>query len=179
MKKSITILMLIFSIQLFTVIHLYAQNRANQQPRSSPNASVSQTIGTTVVEVTYGRPSVNERLIFGSLVPLGQVWRTGANESTAITFSDNVLVEGNEIEAGTYSLFTIPDDDQWTIIINETLTWGTRYDESADVVRFEVTPEESYFAEQMIIYFENVTASDADLVIHWDETKVPINIRIN
>jgi len=171
----------VFSSLLLMVFvsELNAQERGNQQARTSPNASVSQTIGTTVVELTYGRPSVNERQIFGSLVPLGQVWRTGANEATSITFSDNVLLEGNPVEAGTYSLYTEPGEDEWTIIINDNINWGTRYDESADVLRFSVTPVKASFVEQMMIYFEDVTSSTANLVIHWDVVKVPIEIQVD
>lgn len=176
--KPIYLLVIFFSFLLmFLVGETHAQERGNQQARTSPNASVSQTIGTTVVELTYGRPSVNERQIFGSLVPLGQVWRTGANEATSIAFSDDVLLEGNPVEAGTYSLYTEPGEDEWTIIINNNINWGTRYDESEDVLRFDVTPAEGSFVEQMMIYFEDVTSSEANLVIHWDEVKVPIEIK--
>jgi hypothetical protein len=174
-------LSVVFSSLLLMVFvsELNAQERGNQQARTSPNASVSQTIGTTVVELAYGRPSVNERQIFGSLVPLGQVWRTGANEATSVTFSDDVLLEGNPVEAGTYSLYTEPGEDEWTIIINNNINWGTRYDESADVLRFSVTPVKASFVEQMMIYFEDVTSSTANLVIHWDVVKVPIEIQVD
>lgn len=178
--KPISLAAVFFSLILMVFVsETKAQERGNQQARTSPNASVSQTIGTTVVEVTYGRPSVNERQIFGSLVPLGQVWRTGANEATSITFSDDVLLEGNSLEAGTYSLYTEPGEDEWTIIINNNLNWGTTYDESADVLRFSVSPERASFVEQMMIYFEEVTSSTANLVIHWDVVKVPIEIQVD
>jgi len=166
-------------ILIFISNELQAQERGNDQPRTSPNASVSQTIGTTIVDLSYGRPSVNDRTIFGSLVPIGQVWRTGANEATSISFSDDVSIEGNPLEAGTYSLYTIPNEEEWTIIINDNISWGTRYDESADVVRVTVSPENGPFAEQMMFYFEDVTSTDANLVIHWDEVKVPIQIQVD
>ena len=177
--KPIHFSAVILSLLLMVFVsEIDAQDRGNQQARTSPNASVSQTIGTTVVEITYGRPSVNERQIFGSLVPLGQVWRTGANEATSITFSDDVLLEGNPVEAGTYSLYTVPNEDEWTIIINDNINWGTTYDEAADILRFNVSPEAGSFTEQMMIYFEDVTSTEANLVIHWDETKVPIQIEV-
>lgn len=155
-----------------------AQERGNDEPRVSPNASISQTIGTTEVSITYGRPSVNDRQVFGGLEAFGEVWRTGANESTAITFSDDVEIEGEELEAGTYSLYTVPGEEEWTIIINDKLSWGTQYDKAADVLRVDVEPTEAEHMEQFMIYFENVTENSAECVIHWDETKVPFTINV-
>lgn len=155
-----------------------AQERGADEARVSPNAAVSQTIGTTQVSITYGRPSVNDRQIFGGLAPFGEVWRTGANESTVITFSDDVKIEGEEVEAGTYSLYTVPGEDEWTIIINSKLSWGTQYDKSADVLRVNVEPEQDQEVEQFIIYFENITDTSAECVLHWDTTKVPFTIEV-
>ncbi|MGK7368992.1 MAG: DUF2911 domain-containing protein [Candidatus Halalkalibacterium sp. M3_1C_030] len=155
-----------------------AQERGNEEARVSPNATVSQTIGTTEVTLTYGRPSVNDRTIFDGLVPFGQIWRTGANESTAITFSGDVMIEGEKVEAGTYSLYSIPGEDEWTIIINSKLSWGTQYDKSADVLRVQVEPETGQKVEQFMIYFEDVTNNSAECVLHWDTTKVPFTIEV-
>lgn len=155
-----------------------AQERGNDQARVSPNASVSQTIGTTEVSITYGRPSVNGRQVFGGLEAFGEVWRTGANESTAITFSDDVEIEGEPVEAGTYSLYSVPGEDEWTIIINAKLSWGTQYDQNEDVIRVNVKPEEGQPVEQFMIYFENVTDSSADVVLHWDDTRVPFTVEV-
>ncbi|TVR30365.1 MAG: DUF2911 domain-containing protein [Balneolaceae bacterium] len=153
-----------------------AQERTTDRVWVSPNAAVTQTIGLTEIHVTYGRPGVRERAIFGGLVPFEQVWRTGANEATAIVFGDDVRVEGEHVPAGTYSLYTIPGEDEWTVIINEKLSWGTQYDEAEDLLRVSVQPEESFFMEQMMIYFENVTAEQGDLYIHWDNIRVPVRI---
>ena len=157
---------------------LFAQERGNKEPRTSPNATVSQTIGTTDITITYGRPAVNDRTIFGDLVPYGEVWRTGANESTALVVSDDVTVEGNKLEAGTYSLYTIPGQDSWTIIINSKLSWGTQYDKSQDVLRFEVEPQEADYMERLLFYFTDVTMESATVVLHWDNTKVPFTIEL-
>lgn len=169
-----------FIVLIFCVVNTltFAQERGNEKPRVSPNASVSQTIGTTEVSVTYGRPAVKDRDIFGALVAFDSWWRTGANESTAITFSDDVQIEGEEVEAGTYSLYTIPGEDEWTIIINEKLSWGTEYDKAEDVLRVNVEPTKAEHMEQFMIYFENVTKNSADCVIHWAETKVPFTISV-
>lgn len=155
-----------------------AQERGNDEARTSPNAVVGQTIGTTDVTVTYGRPSVRDREIFGGLEPYGEVWRTGANEATTITFSDDVMVGGQTVAAGTYALFTIPGEDSWTIIINSDADqWGAmNYDEAADVARVEVEPEEADEMEMMTFYFDHVTDTEGHLVLHWDETRVPVMI---
>lgn len=175
--KSTTISFLAVLLTLLLINTVEAQERTTDRPMVSPNAAVDQTIGTTEVAVTYGRPSVNDRVIFGDLVPFGDVWRTGANESTAISFSDDVLIEGERVEEGIYSLYTIPEEDgKWTIIINDKLSWGTQYDPNEDVLRVEVDAEEAHFVEQMMIYFEDIDEDQGSLVVHWADTKVPVTI---
>ena len=176
MKIQSIIFAAILGISLIFASVSTAQDRGNDSPRVSPNASVSQTIGTTEVTVTYGRPGVRDREIFGGLVPFDEVWRTGANESTAITFSDDVVVEGEELEAGTYSFYTLPGMDEWVVIFNNNLSWGTEYDESMDQLRVTVQPQEAEFMEQMMIYFEEVSEESGHMVIHWDQLKVPVRI---
>lgn len=161
---------------LYVTQDVNGQERTTDRVWVSPNAAVSQTIGLTEVSLTYGRPGVRDREIFGGLVPFDEVWRTGANESTAITFSGDVLFEGEHVEEGTYSLYTIPGEDSWTIIINNKLSWGTEYDESEDVLRVDVDAEDSHFLEQMMIYFENISEDSGDLIIHWADTKVSVQI---
>lgn len=163
-------------LALIMAIPATAQERSTDSVQASPNAAVSQTIGTTEVSLTYGRPSVNDREIFGGLVPYNEVWRTGANESTAITFSDDVLIEGERVEAGTYSLYTMPGENAWSIIINDKLSWGTQYDMSEDVLRVEVDAEDSFFVEEMMIYFEDISEDSGDMVIHWADTRVSVQI---
>lgn len=174
--KSITTFLFCFLIIGFVSQTANAQERGGDEARVSPNAEVSQTIGTTEVLVTYGRPGVNDRDIFGGLVAFDEVWRTGANESTALVLSDDVMIEGEEVSAGTYSIYTIPGEDEWTIIINEKMSWGTQYDEAQDVIRVTAEPEESFFVEQFMIYFEDVSENSGELVLHWDDTKVPVTI---
>jgi len=158
-----------------------AQERGNDEARVSPNAAVSQTIGTTEVRLTYGRPSVNDRTIFAEdgLVPYGEVWRTGADEATTISFSDDVTVQGESLAAGTYSLYTLPGPDSWTIIFNDIANqWGTDYDESEDVLRVEATPQSGPQVEMMMFYFENVDDTSGTAVLHWNETRVPFDIQV-
>ncbi len=174
----------LISLSLFVAVAFFAmdataQERNNDRNRPSPNASVSQTIGTTVVEVTYGRPSLRGREA-ATLMPVGKVWRTGANESAAITFSDDVMVGDAEVPAGTYSLYTIPGDDAWTFIINKKLSWGTQYDESQDVARVEgLLMEFPAPAESFTIYFDTLSDEKAHLNLVWGTTwaAVPITMK--
>lgn len=168
-----------FLLLAFAARPTAAQERANDLPRLSPNAAVSQTIGVSEVSISYSRPSVRDREIFGGLVPYDEVWRTGANEATAFTLSADATIEGEPLEAGTYALFTIPGRDTWTIIINEnTGQWGAfNHDESQDVLRIEVEPEEAptHF-EMMTFVFEEVTDSTGAAVLYWDDTRVPFTL---
>lgn len=158
-----------------------AQERGNAVPRVSPNATVGQTIGVSKVEIAYSRPSARGREIFGGLVPFGEVWRTGANEATTISFSTPVRIEGNALEAGTYGFFTIPGPDQWTLIFNETAKqWGAyNYDSSTDALRVQVEPESASAREMMTFSFHDVTDSTATVALRWSETRVPFKIAVN
>jgi hypothetical protein len=155
-----------------------AQERDARLPRASPNATVAQTLGVTDVTVTYGRPAVKGRTIFGDLVPYDAVWRTGANEATTITFSTDVEVQGEPVDAGTYGLFTRPGATTWTVILNgEPAQWGAyRYDESKDVVRVEATPENAQARELLTFQFEDVTETEATLALYWADVRVPVTL---
>ena len=152
--------------------------RDNTLPRASPNASVGQTIGVTEVDVTYARPSQRGRTLYGELVPYGEVWRTGANEATVFTTSTDLMVEGQALPAGTYSLFTIPGEDTWTVIFNETAEqWGDyEYDEAEDALRVEVEPETDEAAEMLTLSFTDVTDDEAVFHIHWGDVRVPVRL---
>lgn len=161
----------------FTSFPSYGQvKRGNNKPRVSPNATVSQTIGTTVITLHYGRPGVKGRDIFGDLVPYNKVWRAGANEATAINFSKDVSIQGHTLKAGWYSLFMVPTANEWTVIFNSTIKWGLDYDKSTDVLRVTTSPEEAPMREWLMYYFRNLTDNSAELVLTWDETAVPITI---
>lgn len=156
-----------------------SSERGDALPRTSPNATTSQTVGVTEVRLTYGRPGVKGRDIFGGLVPYGEVWRTGANEATTISFSNDVRVEGQPLEAGRYGLFTIPGRDSWTFIFNEVADqWGAyQYDSGRDVLRVEVQPKQPPHAhEQMAFRFGNVTDTSAVANLVWEDVRVPLRI---
>src|SRR5690554_991206 len=154
------VLFSIFAVLCLTSL-TFAQERGEGE-RASPNAAVSQNIGNTIVSVTYGRPALKNRSYFvadAELAPAGSVWRTGANESTAITFSTDVEVGGHPVSAGTYSLYTIPGDKEWTIIINKQLSWGTQYSQEEDVLRVTTNAisRKAAPAEWFTIYFDSLS----------------------
>jgi Protein of unknown function (DUF2911) len=160
---------------------LAAQTPKVDFPAASPACTLKQRVGLTDIEIIYSRPGVKNRTIFGGIVPYGQVWRTGANSATKVTFSTPVKLNGTDIPAGTYALFTIPGEDGWTIIINKgAAQWGAfQYDEKADVARFKVTPMQ--LAEQIetfTIEFNRIRDESAMMNLVWDHTVVPIKLEI-
>lgn len=178
MKK--TILSLIAASALFVSI-----NSATAQlklPPASSTQTVTQGLGTSKVSLTYQRPSANGRTIFGGLVPFDQVWRTGANNATAITFDSEVTVNGNKVSAGTYGLFTIPSKGEWTIILNKTAQqWGAyQYKEEDDILRFKVKPAKlKDKVETFTISFDNVTTKSLDVSLAWEKSKVSFPVQVD
>jgi hypothetical protein len=154
-------------------------------PLPSPNATVSQTIGVTKVEVAYSRPHVKgptrkeERVIWGELVPYDKVWRTGANSVTRITFDGDVMVEGQKLAAGSYGLFTIPGKTEWTVIFNKQSTGGPDYSADKDVLRVKVKPEASAPHDQFTIEFLSVTGDSAILALEWEKLTVPVSLKVD
>jgi len=147
-------------------------------PRLSPSAQVSQTIGIASVSVQYSRPAVKGRTVWGDLVPYGQMWRTGANENTTITFSEPVQIEGEELPAGTYGFHTIPSQDSWEIILSkDTKLWGSMgYKKENDALRFTVKPQKNTFAERLTFEFTDVTDTSSVLMLFWEEVAVKFNL---
>ena len=161
---------------LATTMPTLAQ-RGSGAARPSPNAGVSQTIGTTEVTISYGRPGVKGRTIWGKLVPYGQVWRAGANEATKITFSGDVLIEGQKLSKGAYSFYTIPTEGEWTLIFNKVADqWGTIYDTDQDALRAQVKPQTAGHTEWMGFSFEGLSANAATVVLSWGKIKVPFKV---
>ena len=165
-------------VALALVLTVFAAGVAEAQPRVSPMATTSQTIGVSELSITYSRPSVSERTIWGELVPYDQVWRTGANEATTFTVSDDVKVNGKALAAGTYALFTIPGKDSWTVIFNkEAEQWGAfQYKDSEDALRISVKPQAAAHAERFGIAVPEVTADTVTVVMHWEKVAVPFEV---
>jgi hypothetical protein len=150
-------------------------------PRVSQRGTVSQRIGLTDITITYHRPEVGAREIWGKTVPYGKVWRAGANENTTITFSDDVTVEGKPLSAGTYGLHTIPDKDQWTIIFSKnSSSWGSfSYDEKEDALRVTTKPQVADFREALTYTFEEVKPDSAAATLRWEKLAVPFHISVD
>lgn len=133
-----------------------------------------------VAKVIYSRPQKKGRVIFGELEPYGTVWRTGANECTEIKFYSNVKIDGKDLKAGTYSLFTIPEKDKWTIIFNSQLDeWGAySYDKAKDVLRAEVKPQTLPTEMEVFTITFKDTDTGGNLILAWDKTLVELPIVI-
>src|SRR5215213_7903421 len=175
-------------------------------PRPSQKASVTQTIGVTDVTITYSRPGVKGRKIWGDplpeqaatkgeatldnqnerpkgapIVPYGHVWRTGANEATMFVITDDILINGQKLPAGSYSLHTVPTKDEWTIVFNGTANqWGSfTYDEKKDTLRVKAKPQAAAENQEWLLYsISDVTPNSARVVIRWEKIVVPFTVEV-
>ena len=177
MKKTILTGLIILQSLL-----LSAQSKVQIRVTSaSPSAAFEQEVGSAKIKVTYSRPLVRGRKIFGELVPFDKLWRTGASDCTVITTSEDIAFSNNVLKTGSYSIFTIPSANEWTIIINTdtTLHGETGYDEKKDVMRFKVPVEKSAnFYETFTIDLNDINSKgEAFLKILWENTMVKIPIK--
>lgn len=164
----------------FLLLGLTAIAQQIQMPQASPSAKISQKVGLTDVVVEFSRPSTKGRKVFGELVPFGQVWRTGANAATILSFSTEVKLGGVAVPAGSYALYSIPGKASWTIILSKnTKLWGAiGYDAKDDVLRFEASPAKtSRMYDSFEISFNKLTDNSADLSIKWEQTRVDFTIQ--
>ncbi|MDJ1484506.1 DUF2911 domain-containing protein [Cytophagaceae bacterium YF14B1] len=145
----------------------------------SPQTTTTFKTDDLEIKVSYSQPQKKGREIFGGLVPYGKVWRTGANEATTITFEPDVVVAGKPLASGTYTLWTIPDPNQWTIIFNkETGQWGTNYDEKQDVLRVSVpTATLPSTTENFTITIKS-QSTGADIHLIWDQTDIIVPVKL-
>lgn len=152
-----------------------------EAPQPSPKATLTQRVGLTDVTISYSRPSAKGRAIWGALVPLDKPWRTGANQATTITFSDDVTVQGQKLAAGTYSIVTIPGKDEWTVVFNNDtkLWWETEYDAAKDALRVKAKPQAVGMVETFHIGFPSIGATTAVLAIEWEKLSVPVTIGVD
>ncbi len=165
------------AVMILAVIVADAQPQL-PQPEASPAATVTQTVGITEITVSYHRPGVKGRDVWGGLVPYNEVWRAGANENTTISFSKAVTVGGKPLVAGTYGLHMIPTKGEWTVIFSKNSTsWGSYfYDETEDALRITTTPQPDAFREWLSYEFADLTDSSATLSLSWEKIRVPIAI---
>ncbi len=162
-----------------SVVWLCAVSVYAQESRLSPLAMARMRYKDTYVKITYGQPQKRGRVIFGGLVPYGEVWRTGANEATEITLTGNLLVNGLLLPAGTYSIFTIPDRIKWTIIFNRELNlWGSyNYNPKLDVFRFESPVQEVPEEVEAFTISLDQDNDRAEMSFQWDHVKITVPVR--
>jgi tetratricopeptide (TPR) repeat protein len=175
MKKIISSLLLTGAIVL--------GNSQVKTPQPSPSATVKQAIGLSDVTVEYSRPSANERKIFGNLVPMNQIWRTGANGSTDITFGSEALFDGGKVAAGKYALYVIPMEKEWEVILyKDTEIWGAPKEFKSELIvaKAKVKTENNPLrVETFTIGFNDLKTDKANLVISWENTMVRVPIEMD
>jgi hypothetical protein len=162
-----------------TLLSLGINAQSLKTPQPSTTQTIKQDLGIGSVELSYSRPGMKGRKIFGDLVPFGKVWRTGANSATTLQFSDSVKIGGTRIAPGKYGLLTIPDKDQWTVIISQQtdVTSPAAYQQDKDLARLTVKPVNNTSpVETFTMQFANVKSNSADLQIMWDNTTVNVPI---
>lgn len=161
-------------------IFSYAQIRT---PQPSPSSKLEQSVGLTEITVKYSRPSKKERTVFGDLVPYDKIWRTGANENTTITFSENVTIGGTDVKKGTYAIFTKPSAKSWEVYFySDTNNWGAPQDFNMSKVVAKATApvmEIPFEIETFTIDISNISNNGADLEFFWSNVYVALPIKVN
>jgi len=170
MRKTI-----VFLLAALVAVSALAQVRT---PRPSPKAGLTQSVGTTDITMSYSRPGVKGRAVWGALVPYDKVWRTGANEQTLITFSDDVTINGQALKKGMYSLHTIPTAGDWTIIFNSAADPNANYsyDETKNVLSVKATPQKAPFMEWMTFEVPALSTDEATIQMRWENLAVPFTV---
>jgi len=168
---------LIFSL-LLTVAFSFGALAQIQTPAASPEQTLTQSVGLSSVTVQYSRPAMRGRAIFGDLVPMDKLWRTGANKNTLVTFESDATVGGSPLKAGTYALYTVPSKDEWTVYFyTDTENWGLPkpWDENKIAAVFKVKAQSlDSSVESFTVTIDKVTDSGAHLTISWENTSVAI-----
>lgn len=167
-------------VLLVSAHNLFAQ--AVRFPSPSSGAVVKQSIGITDITITYSRPGVKGREVWGKLVPYNELWRTGANMATVLEVTDEVMIEGQKLPAGKYSLFTIPaQTGEWTLVINKNPALGgtAGYKQEEDVFRTKVKPQMQTASREWLEFsFEDLTDSSANVVLYWERLRLPIKMTV-
>ncbi|MGJ8760593.1 MAG: DUF2911 domain-containing protein [Polaribacter sp.] len=166
-------------LSLFIAVFTLTVNAQITTPQPSPLQKIEQIVGLTDITVEYSRPGVKGRTIFGDLVPFNEVWRTGANANTKITFSTDVTIDGNKVQKGSYTIFSIPTEKSWDIVIYEETKSGTpkKLDETKIVAKLNVTTQNiPMVIETFTISFDDMTTNTAVLGIMWENTYVGFKI---
>lgn len=175
------------SIFCGVLISLFALSTFGQDlkvPTLSPLTEVTQEVALTQVKLSYSRPSAKGRKVLGDLVPYNEIWRTGANASTKLTFTEDVKIAGNSLKAGTYALYSIPGEKEWTIIVHTNTKHrslaGDVYKQAEDAFRFKAKPAKtSSYVETFTIEFGDFTTSSCNLVLSWENTQIRFPIEFD
>jgi hypothetical protein len=175
-----------FSLALIAIFAsgALAQAPKVEFPAPSPATTLKQRVGVTDIEIVYSRPSLRGRKIFGAMIPYGEVWRTGANAATRVTFSTDVKLQGTALAAGAYELFTIPGQDEWTIIVQklpEKASWGAyAYKKENDTARMKAKPVATPTPVQTFgIGISDLRDTGATLYLAWENTRVPLTLEVD
>jgi Protein of unknown function (DUF2911) len=171
-----------FAAGLVFATGLFAQTPRVEFPAPSPACTLKQRVGLTDIEIVYSRPGVKGRAIFGGIVPYGEIWRAGANASTRISFSTAAKLNGTEVPAGKYTLYTIPGEKEWTMIIykDATLSGASGYNQTNDLVRFKAVPVKLTEAvETFTIDINDIRDESATLNLVWEKTRVPVKLELD
>jgi len=176
--KSMNLKTLLLLIAILTISFAVNNPAQDKKPRLSPKAGVSQIVGTTEIKISYGRPGVKGRKIWGDLVPYNKVWRAGADEATKLTFANDVKIEGKKIPAGSYSFFVIPSNGEWILIFNKVADqWGAfEYNENQDFMRFKVTPQKNGYQEWLSYSFSGMSTGMAYIDLSWENIKISLKV---
>jgi hypothetical protein len=202
MKRHVTFYISVLTLVAFSATVTISQVRP-PIPRASQKATVMQTIGTTEISITYSRPKVNGRKVWGDwptvvageatlddgrtrpkdapLVPYDHLWRAGANEATLFVFPDDVIVNGNPLAAGRYSFHAIPGKEEWTLVFNrDDGQWGSfSYDKAKDALRFKAKPMWLTDSKELLTYaFDEVGEKSATVYLRWEKIKVPFTVEV-
>jgi Protein of unknown function (DUF2911) len=169
-------------IAAFAVCTLFTADAQLKTPAPSPTQTIKQDFGLSSVELSYSRPAMKGRKVFGDLVPFGKVWRTGANQATTITFGEEVMIGGKKVAAGKYGLLSIPDKNSWTLIISKQtdVTSPSAYKEDMDVVRVTAeTMKTKDNVESFTMQFADLKSNSCALHIMWEGTAVALPITVD
>ncbi len=181
MRRLFTVVLVLFAASILLPEELLAQP-VIKTPRTSQHAKVMQTIGLSEITIDYHRPGVKEREIWGALVPYDQVWRAGANENTAIEFSDPVKVNGQDLAAGRYGLHMLPrETGEWDVIFStQSGAWGSfSYDDGEDALRVAAKPESAPQEERLSFTFDNPTDNSVDIAMNWEKVRLSFTVEVD
>ena len=166
-------------VVFFVAMAMAQQPSQDKSKRPSPPGTAEVTLQNKKITIDYSRPSLKGRKVGQELAPYGKVWRTGANEATALTTEIDLTIGGAKVPAGKYTLYTLPSEGTWKLIINkETGQWGTKYDESQDLARVDMKKTAlPQSVEQFTISFDKKSDTTADLNLDWENTRVSVEVK--